>query len=407
MDGTTRYPGPVLGIIGGGQLGRMMCWEARRLGITTVVLDPSPHPPAFGLADHCIQGSLTDGDALRRLSDRADVLTYEIEHIDAAELQNIQASGSTILPDPAVLLNIQDKLRQKRLLSDAGLPVPRFTEFAGPRILGNSGGSPEAQSLTSAPSANSDEARAALAEFGLPCIQKTRRGGYDGRGVAKISRPDDPLLPGPSMLEELVDFQVELAVLLARSPSGRTRVYPVIEMVFDPHTQICNSVCAPARIPEDRALRAREIAVAAVESLNGVGIFAVELFLDSSGAILINEIAPRPHNSGHWTIEGAVTSQFEQHLRAVCGLPLGSTELIRPSVMVNLLGAAGAEGTPQIRGYHELLAEKNAFLHWYGKRDVRPNRKMGHFTVLDDSLESALSRAARLERTVRIEGDKS
>jgi 5-(carboxyamino)imidazole ribonucleotide synthase len=385
---TATIPGLTLGIIGGGQLGRMMCLEARRLGIRTAVLDPAEHPPAEGLADICLRGGLTNPAALRRLAGSADILTYEIEHINADELNALEAEGMNILPSPRVLMDIQDKLRQKRLLADAGLPVPRFAAFEGPSEGGTAG------------PAAAEELRA----FGLPCIQKIRTGGYDGRGVALIGNLDAELLPGPSMLEERVDFAAELAVLLARSASGEIRTYPVIEMVFDPATQICNSVCVPARISPQLARRAKEVSAAAVETLNGVGIFAVELFLGTSGDVLINEIAPRPHNSGHWSIEGAATSQFEQHLRAVCGLPLGSAELVSPAVMVNLLGAPGAGGAPRIAGYEALLAEDRCYLHWYGKREVRPNRKMGHFTVLDEDLETALRRAADLEKRVSIVG---
>jgi 5-(carboxyamino)imidazole ribonucleotide synthase len=382
MNKAKTIPGLVMGIIGGGQLGRMMCWEARRLGIRTIVLDPAPHPPAEGLADRTIQGSLTDAAALRELATEADILTYEIEHIDADELAALAAEGRNIRPAPSVLLTIQDKLRQKRLLARAGLPVPRFAPMDGE------------------PGSISPE------DFGLPCIQKIRTGGYDGRGVALIREAGDELLSGPSMLEELIDFQLELAVLLARSPSGDIRSDPLSEMVLDPETQICNSVCVPARVEPEVAEKARDISIAAVECLEGIGIFAVELFLTRGGELLINEIAPRPHNSGHWTIEGAATSQFEQHLRAVCDLPLGSAELISPAVMVNLLGAPGSAGSPVIVGYDALLGTEGCYLHWYGKRDVRPNRKMGHFTLLDQDLNRAIAQAADLEKRVRVIGDE-
>lgn len=374
-----RVPGLSLGIIGGGQLGRMMCWEARRMGIRTVVLDPDSRPPAYGLADRCIVGELSDPTALAELAADCHVITYEIEHIDAAELIRLEEAGALLRPSPSVLCLIQDKFAQKQRLADAGIPVPEFRAFDGVD-------------------------RSAIEDFGLPCVQKTRKGGYDGRGVKILNSVDDELLPGPSMLERLVNFRCELAVIVARSPNGDQADYPVVEMVFDAESQICNSVCAPARISEQAEVRAREVAAASLESMDAVGLFAVELFLDHDDGVYVNEIAPRPHNSGHWTIEGAETSQFEQHIRAVCDFPLGSTELVRPSVMLNLLGAPGAMGAPNIYGYRRLLETPGAYLHWYEKREVRPGRKMGHITLLDAQLERALSRAADLEQLIRIEG---
>ncbi|AHC16325.1 5-(carboxyamino)imidazole ribonucleotide synthase [Salinispira pacifica] len=378
-----------LGLVGGGQLGRMVCQEARNMGIHTIVLDPSPRPPAYGIADECIQGSLTDSRAILELAARVDVLSYEIEHIDVNALYEAQAAGTRVHPRPGALEIIQDKLVQKQLFKDAGLAVPAFRALDDPETLAD------------------EQLAGELENFGLPCIQKTRAGGYDGRGVTRLE-PASPAdlkaraLKGPSMIEEAVDFTMELAVLIARNPEGESRVYPVVEMVFDSRSQICNSVCVPARISEVQSRRAMELARAAVDALEAAGLFAVELFLTSDGEILINEVAPRPHNSGHWSIEAAETSQFQQFIRAVCGLPLGSPQLRSPAVMINLLGEASARGTPAISGFTELMSSPGAYMHWYGKEEVRPLRKMGHITVLNSDLEIALKQAEQLERTVSV-----
>jgi 5-(carboxyamino)imidazole ribonucleotide synthase len=370
-------PGLRLGIVGGGQLGRMIAMEARRMGIYTVCLDPQEHPPAEGVADVCIQGDLYAQQDIQRLAEQSHVLTYEIEHINTRALEELCESGFPVFPSPGTLKVIQDKLVQKQLFQEAGLPVPRFAPWSGGTLPRG---------------------------FSYPMVQKIRTGGYDGRGVAVLRKSSDPVLPGESMVEDLVDFRCEIAVLLARGRDGEVRHWPVIEMVFDPQTQICSSVCAPARISPDAAQAAITVSTRAVEALDGVGVFAVELFLTHKDEVLINEVAPRPHNSGHWTIEGSLTSQFNQHLRAVCGLPLGSTELTMPSVMVNLLGAPGASGTPVIRGYDEVLAIPGLSMHWYEKDQVKTQRKMGHMTIMRPSLEEALNLATQAQGLIQIEG---
>lgn len=349
------------------------------MGIHTTCLDPQEHPPAEGVADICIRGDLQSPEAIRELAGRVDVLTFEIEHIHTPVLHEIRSRGIPVFPQPDTLETIQDKLVQKQCFLQAGLPVPRFSAWDSPGE-----GLPRG--------------------FGYPAVQKLRRGGYDGRGVQVLTGPRGEILEGPSMVEECISFEMELAVLLARGRDGEIRTWPVIEMVFDPHTQICNSVCAPARISQEVAERALDVGTRAVEALEGVGVFAVELFLTPQGEVLINEVAPRPHNSGHWTIEGSLTSQFDQHIRAVCGLPLGSTDLTKPSVMVNLLGAAGASGSPVIRGYDQALALPGLNFHWYEKDRVSSQRKMGHVTILADRLDEALELSRRAEQILRVEG---
>jgi len=366
-------PGFSLGIIGGGQLGRMMAIEARKLGILTVILDPAERPPAAGLADELIRGSLHDATVLQALAQKVDVVTYEIEHLNIQALLELEADGIVIRPRPALLEIIQDKLRQKQRFLASNLPTPRFW---------------------------TDQPKT------LPIVQKLRTGGYDGRGVKVLRSANDPVLAGASLFEELITIKMELAVLLARGTTGEIMVYPVTEMVFDPSSQICNSVAAPARIPAEIAQQAVDIAVRAITSLDGVGLFAVELFWSADNRLLINEIAPRPHNSGHWTIEGAATNQFEQHIRAVCGLPLGSVELLSPAVMVNILGTPQAFGQPRIHGLAETLALPGVKFHWYQKSTVQPLRKMGHVTVTNPDLETALTMAEKIQATISVTGDK-
>lgn len=377
-------PGLKLGIVGAGQLGRMMAVEARRLGIYTIALDPAEMPPARGLVDETLCGSLYDAAALNDLASKVDVLTFEIEHTDAQVLSEIERGGKHVFPRPSLLRTIQDKFVQKSFLKERGLPVPAFSELS----------KADAESGSFKPAA-------------YPFVQKARSGGYDGRGVAVIRSENElgKLLPVASMIEECIDFEAELSILLARGRDGKSAVYPLIEMVFDPREQICSSVCVPARVPAGVEKRATEIALAAVEALDGVGVFAVELFLTMDGQVLINEIAPRPHNSGHWTIEGAVTDQFAQHVRAVCGLPLGDPSLLRPSVMVNLLGAPGAYGKPELDGYGEALAIPGLALHWYQKVSVSPYRKMGHVTITHDNLDEALRLSELASSVLTVKGN--
>ncbi len=360
-----------IGIVGGGQLGRMMIIAGTPLGFSFGVLTPSAGDPAARLADFRIEGELTDRHAILELAAWADVTTYEIEHMNTDALEEAERGGATVLPRPSVLRTVNDKLAQKRALAAAGVPVPAFCEQAS----------------------------------SFPTVQKLRRGGYDGRGVKVLARASDAPLPGESYYEDLVDFQIELAVVVCRSSAGEIASYPVVEMEFDPEANICSRVSAPARIDDRTERLAREIAIAAVEAIDGVGVVAVELFLERSGTILVNELAPRPHNSGHLTIEACATSQFEQHLRAISGLPLGPTTLRSPAVMVNVLGESDAAGRPRLDGLAELLGVPGVHLHWYGKTEVRPNRKMGHVTIVAPTLDEALATASRIEVHSRVRGE--
>jgi len=374
------YPFMRLGIIGGGQLGRMMASQAKQMGFFVAVLDPTPNSPAGQFADVEIVGDFYDPEKLQELIHCSEVATYDLEHIDAAFLKKLSAeTGFRIHPAPQLLETIQDKLKQKELFARHGIPTPRFEQ--------------------------ADKIDLAIcSRFGFPVVQKLRFGGYDGRGVKVLPTPDEvtAALSGASILEEYVAFEKELAVMVARGANGETKCYPVVEMQFAAMGNILEILIAPARIEPHVQRRAQEIGVACVEALQGVGAFGVELFLAPSGKLWVNEIAPRPHNSGHYTIEACVTSQFEQHLRAITGLPLGATQLLQPAVMLNLLGEPNFSGPPMLEGWEEILAIPNLSFHWYGKTETRPLRKMGHVTILNENIDAALQHARRVKEILKI-----
>lgn len=359
-------PGPTLGVVGGGQLGRMLGEAAGPLGVDVVVSDPTPDCPASPVVRHQLEGDFDDDDTLHALAQRADVLTYEIELADPDALERASRNtGTPVHPDPDTLRTIEDKLRQKRALADAGIPVPDF------RRVDDIG-----------------DLRAAGDELGWPVMLKARRGGYDGRGNLPVEGHDDApdalaAVGGDAMAEAMVEFDRELAVMGVQGDNARD-VYPVTETIH--REEILRESVTPARTDEATAERAREVALDVLAELDGRGVFGIELFEresrgDAPGEILVNEIAPRPHNSGHWTIEGAATSQFENHVRAVFGWPLGVTQTRCPTVTANLLGDVDEPVPARLRGFEKLLAEDRAHLHWYGKREARPLRKMGHVTV--------------------------
>lgn len=360
----------------------MMAKAAKRLGCTCVVLDPTPGSPAGQVAGHQIVGDYHDPARLRELAESCDVTTFDIEDIDTETLIQLEREGNRVLPSPSLLAVIQDKLTQKQALDDAGIPTAPFVPMPEP--------SPEA-----------------FAKFGYPLVQKSRRGGYDGRGVSIIRSPNDygAHLPTDSLVERFVPAAKELAVVVARGLDGDCRCYPVVEMCFRPGENVLEMLLAPANIPAETAQAATELGIRTVEVLQGVGIFGVEMFLTESGELLVNEVAPRTHNSGHHTIEATVTDQFEQHLRAVVGLPLGATDQLSPAAMINLLGAPGHRGRPVIKGMAEALAIPGVCLHLYGKAATAPFRKMGHVTVLDPDIEEAQRKAIRVRELIEISGE--
>ncbi|MCB1671162.1 MAG: 5-(carboxyamino)imidazole ribonucleotide synthase [Gammaproteobacteria bacterium] len=383
MQDSFPYPVKRIGIIGGGQLGRLMVMAAHKLGCAVTVLDPHRNSPAGQLAGHEIVGNFDDPVRIRELVESCEVTTYDIESIGTEPLIELVEQGHVILPDPHLLALIQDKLQQKQRFAEAGIPSADFIPMEQPGAE-------------------------AFRQFGYPLVQKARRGGYDGRGVAVLeSEADfDRHLKTPSLLERRIDTDKELAVMVVRATDGEMRCYPVVEMVFDPAQNILDQLLVPARIDAALDRQARQLAMDTVKALDGVGIFGVEFFLDRNGQLLVNEVAPRTHNSGHYTIEACVTDQFEQHLRAILGLPLGSTELLSPAVMLNLLGEPGFSGRPRVCGLSQALAIPGVSIHLYGKAETRPYRKMGHVTILDADLDRAREKARQVSRVLRIEGEE-
>ena len=357
---------------------------AKRMGCVCVVLDPLEGSPAAQVAGQQIIGDYHDSAKIRELAARCDVLTFELENIDADTLADLEAEGVPVHPSPAVLKTIQDKLTQKQFLADNGIPTSPFIAADQPSL-------------------------AAFEGFGFPLVQKARRGGYDGRGVAVMQSPADfaKHLPVPSLVEGFVKAQKEIAVLVARSTLGEVKCFPVIEMCMRPGENVLDLLFAPADITPDVERQAMDIAQRTVEALDGIGIFGVEMFVDENNQVLVNEIAPRSHNSGHHTIEANVTDQFEQHLRAILGLPLGSTDTLCPAAMVNLLGAPDVSGTPVIQGLEETLAMSGVCLHLYGKAKTHPFRKMGHVTILDQNIEAAMAKARQVRDTIAIHAEEA
>ena len=381
MDKNFNYSSLKLGIIGGGQLGKIMSQKAKKMGFHVTILDPTFNCPAAQVSDKHIMGGFHDKEKLEQLVQETDVTTFELEHVDTSILKELYDHGHRIHPSPYIIELIQNKYEQKKLLADKGIPVPAYKDV------------------------QTDED---LSAFGFPVIQKAKMGGYDGKGVQMLKTEADlsERIQTESFIEELVDIDKELAVIVARNIEGETKCYPIVEMLFDERTNICDIVMAPARISKEIEAKSVELSVKSIEALEGVGIFAVELFLTKQGEVLVNEIAPRPHNSGHYTVEACATSQFEQIIRAVTNLPLGSTKLISPAVMINLLGEEGYEGEPFIDGIHDALEIPELSFHFYGKTFTKPFRKMGHVTVLDDDIDMALEKAMKAKDILKIKGSK-
>ncbi len=379
----------------------MLGEAASPLGVDVVVLDPTPDCPAARVAEQ-IEGSFDDPDAVRELADRADALTLEIELADPDVLEEVgEEYDVPVHPSPDALRTIQDKLVQKRAFADAGIPVPEF-------VAVDSAERSSASSRTESGDAAADLADAVERFDG--CMLKARTGGYDGRGNVPVEPGDDyeaklsEVGAGDdgAMAEELIDFERELSVVAVRGDDER-RAFPVVENVH--REEILRETVAPARCSEAVAERAREVALDTLETLDGRGVFAMELFEESDGTVSVNEVAPRPHNSGHWSIEGATTSQFEQHVRAVLGWPLGTAEARAPTVMANVLGDVDEPRPARLDGVGDVLAAGDAHLHWYGKREARPLRKMGHVTVSDADADRAdlLARARDLRDGLTFE----
>ncbi|ATA84358.1 5-(carboxyamino)imidazole ribonucleotide synthase [Capnocytophaga sputigena] len=372
-----------LGILGGGQLGKMLLTETRKFDITTKVLDPSADAPCRIACNTFVQGALTDFDTVYNFGKDVDVLTIEIENVNVDALKKLQSEGVKVYPTPQTIELIQNKATQKQFYTTHNIPTAPFHRF---------------ESLANLQKAVAKE------QITLPFVWKSARFGYDGNGVKIVRQlPDLSLLPeGECIAENLVPFAKELAVIVARNVSGEASTYPVVEMEFHPEANQVEYVLCPARISEEIAQKARAIAVQVAEAFQVVGLLAVELFLTAEGEVLVNEVAPRPHNSGHYSIEAAYTNQFEQHLRAILDLPLGNTDSKVAGVMVNLVGAEGYQGDVIYENIEQILAMQGVTPHIYGKRETRPFRKMGHVTIVNKDIEKARAIAEKVKQTIKV-----
>jgi 5-(carboxyamino)imidazole ribonucleotide synthase len=372
-----------LGILGGGQLGKMLLYTTRKWDITTHVLDPSPDAPSRIACDHFVQGDFKDYQTVYDFGKNLDVLTIEIEHVNTDALRQLEKEGVKTYPNAATLELIQNKGVQKDFYHQHHLPTSDYKRFENKEHLAKA---IETGSVT------------------YPFVWKAATMGYDGNGVAIIRSEEDflNLNDQECIAEELVPFTHELAVIVCRNASGATKSYPVVEMEFHPEANQVEYVLCPARLSEEIQAKATQVAQAVSEALEHVGLLAVELFLTESGDILINEVAPRAHNSGHLTIETALTDQFEQHIRAILDLPLGSTQAIVAGVMVNLVGAEGYTGQVHYNNIEKALAMEGVTPHIYGKKETRPFRKMGHVTIVNKDPAIAREQAEKVKKIITV-----
>ncbi|MET1168763.1 MAG: 5-(carboxyamino)imidazole ribonucleotide synthase [Flavobacteriales bacterium] len=370
-----------LGILGGGQLGKMMLYTTRKFDIRTKVLDPSPDAPAKFAANEFQVGSLQDYDTVMAFGADCDTVCIEIEAVNIQALRDLRAQGKKVHPNPDSLELIQDKTKQKQFYADHNIPTSRFEIVSGKA-----------------------EFDAARDRWPIPFVWKAATGGYDGFGVVVCrSEEDVQHIPNaPGMLEAYVGFELEVSVIVARNESGEVKTFPVADQEFHPTANQVEYVLCPTVLDEAMQQKAYDIAVRTAEAYDICGLLAVELFVTADGEILVNEVAPRPHNSGHHTIEACYTSQFEQHVRAVLDLPLGSTELKAAGVMANLVGAEGYSGDVVYQGYDELLGEPGVNIHIYGKAKTRPFRKMGHVTVVAKDRDEARKRAEWAKNSILV-----
>lgn len=372
-----------LGILGGGQLGKMLLTETRKYDITTCVLDPSTEAPCRIGANVFTQGSLTDYDTVYNFGKSVDVLTIEIENVNVEALQQLQSEGVKVYPSPTTIKTIQNKATQKQFYAAHNIPTAAFKIFCN------------VENLKEAVVNN---------EVNIPFVWKAARFGYDGNGVKIVRKLTDlDTLPNEECIAEtLVPFKKELAVIVARNPNGEITTYPVVEMEFHPEANQVEYVLCPARIPDEVAHKARTVALQVAEALQVVGLLAVELFQTQDDDILVNEVAPRPHNSGHYSIEAAYTNQFEQHLRAILNLPLGNTDSKTAGVMVNLVGAEGYQGKVIYENIEQIMAMSGVTPHIYGKKETRPFRKMGHVTIINEDINQARAVAEKVKQTIKV-----
>lgn len=371
------------GILGGGQLGRMLLQAAANYPVHTSIMENDSNCPSAHLCHNFVKGDITNYDDVIQFGEELDVITIEIENVNIEALYALEKKGVRIIPSPDALHTIKNKILQKEFYSEFNIPTAPF------KVLDN---------------------RAALHEHVnfLPAVHKLAMGGYDGKGVQIIRDAKEIELgfDAPSVLEKMVDIDKEIAITVAVGTDGSIAVYPAVEMVFDPILNLLDYQICPANIDSDILDAAQQMAISVARNLNSAGLFAIEMFVDKQGKVWVNETAPRVHNSGHHTIEAHYSSQFDMLWRIMLNYPLGNTEKIKSSVMVNLLGAEGFSGEAIYDGIEDVLAKPDVFIHLYGKKDTKPGRKMGHATILSDKKDELIQQAHNIKKTLIIKGAK-
>ncbi len=371
-----------LGILGGGQLGKMLLTETEKFDIYSVILDGSLDAPCAEICNEFHHGNLMDYQTVYDFGKKVDLLTIEIEHVNVEALLQLEKEGLIVYPKPEVLETIQHKGKQKDFFKRNNIPTSDYARFN--TLI-------DVKNITD-----------------YPFVWKTAQFGYDGTGVKVIKSPDDlnSLPDVECIIEDLIPFKNELAVIVARNFNGETKTYPVVEMEFHPTANQVEYVICPARIDEIVAQKAQDIALSVVDSFNFIGLLAVEMFQTKDDKILVNEVAPRTHNSGHYSIEASYTSQFEQHLRAILDLPLGNPASKVAGIMVNLVGEEGYAGKVRYKNMEEILQIDGVTPHIYGKKETRPFRKMGHVTIVNEDIDEARRIAEKVKKTIRVISEK-
>ncbi|MEJ6686423.1 MAG: 5-(carboxyamino)imidazole ribonucleotide synthase [Crocinitomicaceae bacterium] len=365
-----------LGVLGGGQLGRMLIQEAIDLDIHLHMMDPDQNAPCSLIAHSFICGSITDYDSVMNFGRDKDLITVEIENVNIEALEELEKNGVIVYPQPSVLKIIKDKGIQKNFYLENNIPTAVFKLYA-------------------------DASAVAKDEIKYPIIQKTRTGGYDGKGV-QLLKTAQASFDAPNLCEELVDFDKELSIIVARNKKGQIKCFPSVECEFNPEANLVEYLFSPAEISIDIEEKANAIAADLIQKLDMVGLLAVEFFLCKDGSLLVNEVAPRPHNSGHHTIECCGTSQYAQHLRSILNLPLGETKLLQPGAMINLLGEKGFSGPVIYDGLDRILELPGVYPHLYGKSETKPFRKMGHITITGESLTQVREIAGQVKEKIKV-----
>lgn len=372
-----------IGILGGGQLGKMLCLDGLRWDLPLSVMDKSRDFPAAKVCTDFVCGDFTDFEDVMAFGQDLDIITIEIESVNAEALLALQSLGKKIYPSAQALMVIKDKGLQKLFYHQYEIPTAPFQLYEGKKDI-----------LTHLESG----------QLKLPFVQKLRQGGYDGRGVEVIANQGgmDRLFDAPSVVENTVEIEKEIGVIAARNELGELAVYDPVEMIFNPQANLVEYLYCPAEISDHLRLQAVHLAKKIITELNVIGLLAVEFFVDKGGHLLVNEVAPRPHNSGHHTIEACYTSQFQQHLRAISGMPLGNTKLRQPALMMNILGQPGYIGKAKYEGIKTILSIPDVYVHLYGKPDTKPFRKMGHITILGEGKDQLIRQAEFIKQNLKV-----